>query len=475
MHSSKETYKRSFVTLGFGLFFLLNGLFLDSLKSSVPYTALSFMIASVGAVGYLLFFWLFQKMGHIPLVRSWKEKEFWAIALLLGVIYQNGAIESYPEHTELTLLFSISLIFIGVFCVMYYRGRRKEGSPLSARKKIKSIFWIFSALAMGISTLVVMRYVFLVEGDGNKLVLLGNNDEWYTEILIPLFLFEVLLFVLVWGYMQFKINLTEKKTKGKIGKWKMMGLILGGILRLGTPIVIFVLASYGRVYESTMEILIPLYLLLLIAYGANWVVKQVKSIIQLKNENTQTELLHLKSQVNPHFFFNMLNNLYGWVDKDQKKAKELILKLSDMMRYSIYEGEKDWVPLEKEIDYLKNYIALHKMRYHKNIKVDFIHDIQGDGYKIMPLLFIILLENAFKHGVENLRGDAFVEIVLKAEEDDVYFMIRNNYDPEALSKQKGIGLKNLKRRLELMYPNKHTLFFKREEEIYNVELRVERL
>ena len=116
----------------------------------------------------------------------------------------------------------------------------------------------------------------------------------------------------------------------------------------------------------------------------------------------------------------MLNNLYGLVGKDAKKAQELILKLSDMMRYSIYEGEKDLVTLKEEVDYLKNYIELHKMRYHKKIAIHFNCQILGD-YKVMPLLFIILLENAFKHGVERLRSDAFVNVTMIASENEIQF------------------------------------------------------
>ena len=147
--------------------------------------------------------------------------------------------------------------------------------------------------------------------------------------------------------------------------------------------------------------LIAYYILLIgliIGFIIHWIIKNIKSMIRLKNEKAKTELMHLKSQVNPHFFFNMLNNLYGLVGKDSKKAQELILKLSDMMRYSIYDGEKDTVLLSEEVTYLENYIELHKMRYHKTIDIQFNIDIKDDDYKINPLVFIILLENAFKHG-----------------------------------------------------------------------------
>ena len=156
----------------------------------------------------------------------------------------------------------------------------------------------------------------------------------------------------------------------------------------------------------------------------------------------------------------------------------MILKLSDMMRYSVYEGEKEWVTLEQEVEYLRNYIELHKMRYHKEISVSFTTDIQEEGYKVMPLLFIILLENAFKHGVEQLKEDAYVRINMIANRKVLNFSIENNYDEESLEanakkKEQGIGLKNLKRRLELAYPKKHLLNTSKADGIYKAQLSIE--
>ena len=205
-----------------------------------------------------------------------------------------------------------------------------------------------------------------------------------------------------------------------------------------------------------------------------WFFKQTKAILTLKNEKAKTELQHLKSQVNPHFFFNTLNNLYGLVGTDAKKAQDLILKLSDMMRYSIYEGEKELVTLEEEVDYLKNYIELHKMRYRKDIDIKFTSDI-SENHKVMPLLFIILLENAFKHGVENLRKDAYVYVNISTQGNNIQFTVENNFDSTEISKNHGIGLKNLKRRLELGYLNKHSLSVTSTNEIYKVALTISKI
>jgi LytS/YehU family sensor histidine kinase len=223
-------------------------------------------------------------------------------------------------------------------------------------------------------------------------------------------------------------------------------------------------------YHPSIAILFFSYYLFLIGIGVYWFTNQVISIKRLKNEKITSELMLLKSQVNPHFFFNILNNLYGLVSKDSIKAQELILKLSDMMRYSIYEGEKELVTLNQEVEYMKNYMEIHKMRYHKHIDLDFKCNI-NENCKVVPLLFIILLENAFKHGVENLRENANVKVNMTSSNNEINFVIENNYDNTEIEKTiPGIGLKNLKRRLELTYPNKHALIFTKFENVYKAQL-----
>lgn len=231
-------------------------------------------------------------------------------------------------------------------------------------------------------------------------------------------------------------------------------------------------ASISLEFNSVLGYTLIAYYILLIGfilgYFIHWMINNIKLIINLKKEKTKTELMHLQSQVNPHFFFNMLNNLYGLVGTDREKAQALILKLSDMMRYSIYEGEKEFVTLNEEANYLKNYIELHKIRYHKKIDVTFESDIQ-ENYKIKPLLFITLLENAFKHGVENLRDNAYIRSKIITKGNDIFFEVENNFDPEIISSS-GIGLENLKRRLELVYPNKHKLSLSISNNVYHAQL-----
>lgn len=265
----------------------------------------------------------------------------------------------------------------------------------------------------------------------------------------------------------------------KRNKWLFLKIILFLSIVIPVGILIYESIILGKKsviflehYPTFIGVLVLIYYGLLLVIGMIWILVQLKSVLKLKAANTKSELVRLQSQVNPHFFFNMLNNLYGLMDKDSEKAKNLILKLSDLMRYSIYEGEKVAVTLEEELEYLKNYIALHEMRYHKKIEIQLDFKIQDNLVKVRPLLFIILVENAFKHGVENMRDNAFVHIKLYSSQKEIHFKIENNFDPSQVAEEKGIGLTNLKRRLALAYPKKHQLTIACQNAVYKAQLEL---
>lgn len=205
----------------------------------------------------------------------------------------------------------------------------------------------------------------------------------------------------------------------------------------------------------------------------SWVFKEWKAIQTLKNEKTKAELSLLKEQINPHFFFNTLNNLYSLIKKDADAAQEYVLKLSDLMRFTIYDSGKDSVLLEDEINYLTNFIDLQTSRYHKDIDVSFTKNIENSGTKIAPLLLIILLENAFKHGIENATENAFIHLELTENKDKISFTVNNNFDVSQPLENKGIGLKNLKDRLILLYLNKHELTYTIKDDVYSATLEVQ--
>ncbi len=252
--------------------------------------------------------------------------------------------------------------------------------------------------------------------------------------------------------------------------WKLIVLIYGPLLLYFIYLRLFSgdLEAYLKIKEEFpfFAFLLPIPALFLI-----WIFEQWKWVQNLKAEKSKTELSLLRTQINPHFFFNTLNNLYALTVKNSKQAPEVILKLSDMMRYTIYEGEKETVKLGDEIEYLNNYIELHKIRYKKTVEITFKHDIDT-GLSIAPLLYIILLENAFKHGIETLTENAFIHIDLYEDSDFIYFKIENNFDPKEVSENPGIGLSNLKRRLSLIYPKQHEIIMVQENNIYKVTLKI---
>ena len=222
--------------------------------------------------------------------------------------------------------------------------------------------------------------------------------------------------------------------------------------------------------------LVDLLLFILISFifyiVFSWFFERWKAVKILKNEKSKAELSLLKEQINPHFFFNTLNNLYSLIKKDPNAAQEYVLKLSDLMRFTIYDSGNENVILGEEINYLTNFIDLQTSRYHKEIEVSFVKDVENLNTKIAPLLFIILLENAFKHGVEKLTEDTFVQVELKENNETISFSVVNNFDKNEPSKNRGIGLKNLKERLELVYPNMHNLSQNIEKDIYSVTLEI---
>lgn len=221
--------------------------------------------------------------------------------------------------------------------------------------------------------------------------------------------------------------------------------------------------------EKEIKIILtaPFFVLLL-----TWFYQQWKWLKTVESKKSKAELSLLKSQINPHFFFNTLNNLYGLIIEKSDDAPNVVLKLSDIMRYTIYMGKEDVVPLKDEIEYLKNYIELHKIRYQKRVDIVFNHG-QQTNHQIAPLMFIVPLENAFKHGVESLTEDAYIHITIKTDTDIIYFDIANNFEARESTETAGIGIHNLKQRLKLLYPNKHQMKIEVKDSVYKLELKIE--
>lgn len=193
---------------------------------------------------------------------------------------------------------------------------------------------------------------------------------------------------------------------------------------------------------------------------------------EMENEKLIAELNFLKAQINPHFLFNTLNNLYYLAYSKSENTTEVIAKLSQMMRYMIYDSNHPKVLLTKEIEYMQSYISLERMRLNNQIPIQL--DIQGsvENVWIAPLIFITFLENAFKHGVSNDNPKAWIKISISLNGNECVYRVENSKDSKPENAKSGIGLQNVKRRLELSYPNHHHLTIEDKPDVYIVQLNL---
>jgi two-component system LytT family sensor kinase len=195
---------------------------------------------------------------------------------------------------------------------------------------------------------------------------------------------------------------------------------------------------------------------------------------EIENEKLTTELFFLKSQINPHFLFNTLNNIYSLAAVQSEKTAEAVMKLSSIMRYVLTEVKNDCVPLEKEILFITHYIELQKLRLTDKTKVDFTVTGETFGKQISPLLFLPFVENAFKYGIST-RELSPVIILLEIKNTDLYFTVKNNKHTSTLIKpanNTGIGIENARRRLELLYKNRYQLDITEDLTTFTVNLNI---
>jgi two-component system, LytTR family, sensor kinase len=194
-----------------------------------------------------------------------------------------------------------------------------------------------------------------------------------------------------------------------------------------------------------------------------------------QNENLKTELSLLRSQVNPHFMFNVLNNMVALARKQSELLEPSLIKLSSLMRYMLYETGEQKVLLDKETEYLQSYIDLQQQRFGKKLAVNVILQPADKQYEIEPMLLIPFVENAFKHGTGMIEN-AQIDIDLSALNDRLNFTVKNKYDPTSVEIRDaagGIGLANVKRRLELLYAGKHNLTISKDNNIFSVSLQIQ--
>ncbi len=201
---------------------------------------------------------------------------------------------------------------------------------------------------------------------------------------------------------------------------------------------------------------------------------QEKARQEERQERLQSELAFLRSQISPHFIFNILNSIVYLIRTRSAQAEPVTIKLSELMRYMLYESADAQVPLEKEVEYLKNYVELQKLRFEEDVDIRLKAEGSSRGQLIEPMLMIPFVENAFKHGV-GLIKEPVIDIALSLGERQLVFCVKNKTGPgigEDKDNSSGIGLRNVKRRLELLYPGKHSLRLGPEGEWFVAELKL---
>ncbi len=262
-------------------------------------------------------------------------------------------------------------------------------------------------------------------------------------------------------------------------------VIVATFLRMGVDFLLR--AFYSSEVNFIQEAIYPFAIFittLIAAMGSlplpiidNWLKRKrlqqnmAKQNLAMKAQQLEAELKFLKSQVHPHFLFNVLNNIYSLISFAPKQAQEVVLQLSGMMQYMLYDSRTDWVPLQRELTYLEQFIALHQLKKDGEMDIDFQISGQIEDWKIPPLLLVPLFENVFKHGRLEDLGEGWMKASIIAKEDLLKIKITNNHlNQSHKDLPGGIGWQNTRERLQLMYPAKHELTIEDDTRLYSVEL-----
>lgn len=225
---------------------------------------------------------------------------------------------------------------------------------------------------------------------------------------------------------------------------------------------------FSTVVEFASYVLIPIGLKFLFNF-----VRAKDEKDELEKLVKESELQLLKSQINPHFFFNSLNNLYSLTLSNSPKSPEIVLRLSNIMRHILEKGSEEFIPLETEVKHLEDFIEVNKLQVEDRSEVTF--EVVGEpaGHQIAPNIFSVFIENAFKHS-SNLVSDIRIDSKVEIQKDEIHFTISNNFGSRKQMKEigHGIGLENVRRRLNYIYPKTHQLEITEEEEMFSVSLRI---
>lgn len=278
----------------------------------------------------------------------------------------------------------------------------------------------------------------------------------------------------------------NKKRYVKFGVMLLLGVVVTSVLRV--PVSKFVTVHIFNLPNALFDPLtvfansfVNIFFWVVLIVAAKLVTDRIRAqlyIEQIEKEKATAELNFLRAQFNPHFLFNSINSIYGHIDKSNQEARDMLLVLSEMLRYQLYECNVEQIALDREVNYLRNYITLQKGRIDERVAVNFCADeVVDEQITIAPLLLITFIENAFKYVGFNEDGPNVVNINLRYANGKLIFKVFNTKDNyiNHTEGSSGLGIANTKRRLEILYPDRHQLNISNDEKNYEVELILEKL
>ncbi len=393
---------------------------------------------------------------------------FWIISFNCWHVILNHGVESTFEIDGMEVEWSAILIINCVFILYLLMPFIWMVRPIGRRIKI------------GVTTFLVVSIGYVVYQ-----LIFPKEDLDFS--LFALFFIKDFMYILIFHltiiaavYLNLSIFISRYLTKGQFIRYLSAAVALAslaGILNYSIfnlfidkiiPELFFI--SYYRIWE--LILIMAGYITFTTLIFLVW---QYARLMIAKRDEARNELSALKAQINPHFLFNNLNTIYSLASKNDDRTKDVILQLSDFLRYILYDTSSESIPLSKEIEIIRTYIGLQKERINPQLtKVIFTEEGEFGETPIAPLLLLPLAENCFKHGIGNKQGTITISVTFDGKE--LSFRTENPIAPRENSlgeENGGIGLQNVEKRLNLLYPDRHTLLFQEENGIFRVELRID--
>ena len=336
------------------------------------------------------------------------------------------------------------------------------------------LFWKYKADHVVFWSITIVYYAYIKSG----LIRKAGWEQYLLDILVRNFLLATICYINIYflfpryfkrgRYVVYILSLLTCLLVYTFAKNGHDTWLLRGLPGASTS-----QSFYYNSYFNFSNALFYLAFLLALELSKKWY-QQQQLLQQMQLEKLETELRYLKAQLNPHFLFNSINTIYFQIDKKNGEARESVEKFSELLRYQLYECNEDRIPIQKEIAYLRSYVDLQRLRKRANycIRFDAAENVQE--FSIAPLLLISFVENAFKHVSTHTDRTNSIDVLLQKQDDLFLFRVTNSKDnDQAVQNSKGIGLKNVQRRLELLYADKYELVVKNDASFYSVQLKLQ--